>query len=35
MVKKISEERLFKYIESTEIDKDEYYSDLKMQKWSY
>lgn len=31
----IDEERLFRLIDAVDIDKDEYYADLKMQKWSY
>jgi hypothetical protein len=31
----VEEDRFFKVIEAIEIDKAEYYNDLKMQKWSY
>jgi hypothetical protein len=31
----IDELQLFRFIDDIEIDKNEYYSDLKMQKWSY
>ena len=31
----IDEDRLFQLIEAIEIDSDDYYGDLKMQKWSY
>jgi Rab-GTPase-TBC domain len=31
----VDEDKLFKVIESIEIDHDEYYDDLKVQKWSY
>ncbi len=31
----MDEEKLFKLIDGVDIDKDEYYGDLKMQKWSY
>jgi hypothetical protein len=31
----VDEERLFKIIEEIDIDNNEYYDDLKMQKWSY
>ena len=34
-IDEIDEERFFAFIDAIHIDKDEYYSDLKMQKWSY
>jgi hypothetical protein len=31
----MDQEKLFKLIEAIEIDTEDYYDDLKMQKWSY
>lgn len=31
----VEAEKLFRLVEGVEVDRDEYYGDLKMQKWSY
>lgn len=34
-VPEVEGEKLFRLIEGIDVDKEEYYGDLKMQKWSY